>query len=550
MYIVNQLLKDFFYEERFQTIALVALSFIINIIQTSAISSTIAKLINSIKNNSSSNAFGYFTYFVVFSLVYLFFYYFYEKLQIHFLSKMHEWMREKMIYIILKLNNENLGNINFINTFNNINRLSSHLYRGFLNAISNFLPSLVFLIVIFGYFIFQDPIFGICFSLCNVCIILYIISNWDAMLNKSYEYEKQYTKTESSIIEVLNNTDKIIHRGQIPQEMQRISGDLNDSVQASIDYHSLVSNEKTVSNVMVHIVVFISTLYMISQYFNKNIDEIFFITFLSIIILYRDRMDVIMLNIGEVIQKQASLQENYKVFLGKESEYDSLDKYKRDDHSLVFNKITFDRVSFNYPESDVLIFNNMSVSLDTVGSKIIGMNGVSGRGKSTFAKLLLKVYKLQEGDIYIDDVNIRYVDPDYLRKNIVYINQSGKLFDRLIADNMLYACNDDICKERLADIMSYDKIQGLFKNLDIDSALAGSLGENLSGGQRQVVNIISGLIHPSKIMILDEPTNALDGELKRDVINLILDFKKYKQCIFIITHDSEMDPIFDEVLKL
>jgi len=550
MYVVKQLLKDFFYEERFQIIGLVVLSFIINIIQTSAISSTIAKLINSIKKSDHSDAFSFFNYFIVLSSAYLFFYYFYENIQIYFLSKMCEWLREKMVYIILKTNNENLGNINFVKTLNNINRLSSQLYHGFFGVITNFLPSFIFLIVIFGYFISKDPIFGICFALSNAFIIFYIIVNWDNMLNKCYEYEKQHTKTESSIVEVLNNTDKIIHRGQIPQEMQRVSSNLNDSIKSSIDYHLFISNKKTIANIMIHIVMFVSILYMISQHFNKNIDEIFFITFLSIIILYRDRSNVIMLNIGDIIQKQASLKENYKVFLGKESDYDEMDKYIHEERVLLFNKITFDRVSFNYPESNTSIFNDMTVSLDTTGSKIIGMNGVSGRGKSTFVKLLLKVYKLQKGDIYIDDVNIKDIDPDYIRKNIVYINQSGKLFDRLIADNILYACNDDVCKERLSEIMSYEKIQGLFKNLDINSAMAGSLGENLSGGQRQVVNIINGIIHPSKIMILDEPTNALDGELKRDVIQLIHDFKKHKQCIFVITHDSDMDPIFDEVLQI
>jgi ABC-2 type transport system ATP-binding protein len=71
---------------------------------------------------------------------------------------------------------------------------------------------------------------------------------------------------------------------------------------------------------------------------------------------------------------------------------------------------------------------------------------------------------------------------------------------------------------------------------------------NLSGGQRQIVNIIGGLINPSKILILDEPTNALDGELKMDVINMIRDYKKNKKCILVITHDKDIRSIFDEIV--
>jgi ABC-type bacteriocin/lantibiotic exporter with double-glycine peptidase domain len=78
----------------------------------------------------------------------------------------------------------------------------------------------------------------------------------------------------------------------------------------------------------------------------------------------------------------------------------------------------------------------------------------------------------------------------------------------------------------------------------------GTNGENLSGGQRQIINIINGLIIPSKVLILDEPTNALDPFLKKDVISLIKYFKKYKKCIIIISHDKDIYSIFDETINI
>lgn len=99
-------------------------------------------------------------------------------------------------------------------------------------------------------------------------------------------------------------------------------------------------------------------------------------------------------------------------------------------------------------------------------------------------------------------------------------------------------------------ILKYPKINQLYKNVDIHNHSSGPLGENLSGGQRQIVNIIGGLINPSKILILDEPTNALDPELKEELIQLIRDFKQYKKCIIIITHDSAVHSIFDETIRL
>ena len=80
--------------------------------------------------------------------------------------------------------------------------------------------------------------------------------------------------------------------------------------------------------------------------------------------------------------------------------------------------------------------------------------------------------------------------------------------------------------------------------------MAGSLGENLSGGQRQIANVIGGLVNPSPILILDEPTNALDPDLKEELLGIIKHFRKIKKCIFIITHDRDVLSLFDEVIEI
>ena len=98
--------------------------------------------------------------------------------------------------------------------------------------------------------------------------------------------------------------------------------------------------------------------------------------------------------------------------------------------------------------------------------------------------------------------------------------------------------------------MKYPKITELYRNIDIHETQSGSLGDNLSGGQRQIINIMGGLIHPSLVVILDEPTNALDPGLKRELLGLIRDFRKYKKCIFVITHDKDVEPLFDETIRL
>jgi ABC-type bacteriocin/lantibiotic exporter with double-glycine peptidase domain len=211
--------------------------------------------------------------------------------------------------------------------------------------------------------------------------------------------------------------------------------------------------------------------------------------------------------------------------------------------------IQFKNVSFRYSTGENPIYENKNLVLHT-NNKIIGITGLSGNGKSTFAKLILKMYKPDSGNILIDNVDISNIDTTYIRKNITYVNQNSKLFDIKIIDNILYGCNNlDACNGHLEEILKYPKIRELYRNQDLKNGQAGSLGENLSGGQRQVVNLISGLVNPCKILILDEPTNALDPALKKEILELIIDFKKYKKCIMIITHDKDVFPLFNESIK-
>ena len=158
---------------------------------------------------------------------------------------------------------------------------------------------------------------------------------------------------------------------------------------------------------------------------------------------------------------------------------------------------------------------------------------------------------MDEGEILIDGRNIDELDPDYIRDNITYINQNSRLFDSTVLENVLYGCKDeDKCKQHYEYILTYPKIKELYENIDLTKDSAGYSGEKLSGGQRQIVNIIGGLINPSKILILDEPTNALDQQLKMELLEVIKYFKPFKQCIIIITHDRDVYDIFNEELKL
>jgi ABC-type multidrug transport system fused ATPase/permease subunit len=371
------------------------------------------------------------------------------------------------------------------------------------------------------------------------------------MINSNEEYEKHVGETEAYMVEILNNIDKIIYRGQTENEIGMFSEKTEKSINSAMNFYSNINNHSLFMTILVFIILFISLWYLIRLFFKQGIDLTTFITFFTMLLLYRDKMLIIIQQVPDFLEFLGRSDAVLKHFRNMEGEYQTiLDKKVTSNEKINCHRIRFDNVSFKYETNDKYLFRNFNIDLET-NDKIIGITGLSGNGKSTFAKLLLKMYKPTEGAIYIDGQDIKDMDANYIRKNITYVNQNSKLFDKKIVENILYGCSDlDACNGHLNEIMQYKKIKELYKNLDIYNKQSGSLGENLSGGQRQVINIIGGLVNPSKIIILDEPTNALDIDLKQEILDLIRNFKKYKNAIIIITHDKDVYPLFNEKIQI
>jgi ATP-binding cassette subfamily B protein len=315
------------------------------------------------------------------------------------------------------------------------------------------------------------------------------------------------------------------------------------------NFHNFSNNQVFYMTLYLYFIIFASIYYLTVLRTSNKIDKTTFVALFTVLLLYRSKMENSIDDIPEYINYFGRADFVLTLF----NKYVDVIQDKNRNyitHELKFDKITFKNVTFQYENSTKKVFDNMNITLET-NNKIIGVTGLSGNGKTTFIKLFLKLYKCNNGEILIDDVNIEKIDNAYIRKNITYVNQTSKLFDKKVIDNILYACNNiHDCNNHLDEVMKYPKIAQLYKNINIYEKESGSLGENLSGGQRQITNIISGLINPSKILILDEPTNALDPELKRELLSIIKDFKRHKKCIIIITHDKEVYPLFDETIHI
>jgi len=549
MNIIYQLLLKFIKKEQFYIIILFCLTILQTLFQINGISFITANIITFMQKKEYDSVKNYFVYFTIASFILIFIFYIYKIVQNKLVIELMNWIKTELMKIIFETNNENFSNINFTEFITPINRISHSMYLLFYNVLTEMIPNIGFILMISLYFIYTNTFFGILFFIANVFIIVYLVFNWDNLMKLRMEYETKVNYNEKYLIDILNNMDKIILRGKTDDENIIYSELINNGIKKTREFYDGVNNHLLYTTIIVYIIVLASIFYLINLCINKKISVTLFITFFTILLLYRDRIVGTFQNLSDYLEFIGRINFVIKKFnslIGNYNEKDYEKTYK--DIDLNFKEVVFENVSFKYQGTNENIFNNLNMKLDT-NKNTIGIVGYSGKGKSTFVKMITKLYKCDTGKILIDGKDIQDIDTMYLRQNITYINQNSRLFDKKIIENILYACNDlHVCKSHLDEIQKYKKIQELLKRIDIHNKTAGLAGEHLSGGQRQIVNVINGLINPCKILILDEPTSQLDGELKNELLQLINDFKKHKQCIIIITHDRDVYPLLDKTI--
>jgi ABC-type multidrug transport system fused ATPase/permease subunit len=197
---------------------------------------------------------------------------------------------------------------------------------------------------------------------------------------------------------------------------------------------------------------------------------------------------------------------------------------------VIAGEIVFDHVAFAYdPEAPVL----REVSFHVKPGQMIGVVGPTGGGKSTIVSLIPRFYDPTAGKITIDGIDIRDYKLQELRNNIGYVLQETVLFQGTIRDNIAYgragATEDEIMDAaKLADVDEF--VSRMPQGYD---TVVGERGETLSGGQRQRIGIARAIIRNNPILILDEPTAALDTESESMVMKALERLMKGRTVITI-----------------
>lgn len=393
----------------------------------------------------------------------------------------------------------------------------SFAFSRLVALISSLTASLIVLVYIF----INSWVLGI-EIIIFVGILYLVINKYDPMLiNVHKERKKVQDKFTSLVNESIRGIREIKTLGvknNLMSNMREIIKSIFDKSKEEVSIRKKYNALTFLLKIFLEGVVFITCAFLI---YKGSITIGFFVTMTYYIYRFTNLIDNIN-NFSQTYQKLiVSLQRVNEILENRlyEDEIFGNEKINK-----VKGLIEFKNVSFSYPDEDNIL-NDFNIKLEP--NKKIAIVGKSGQGKSTLFNLITRVFDVKEGLITLDDINIKDLTEEELRKHISIIRQEPFIFNRTILENFKII-NKDIELEEIRKYtkMSYldDYIMSLPNGYD---TILGEGGVNLSGGQKQRLSIARTLAKNSEVILFDEATSALDNSsqdyIKKTIDNLIKD---------------------------
>lgn len=210
--------------------------------------------------------------------------------------------------------------------------------------------------------------------------------------------------------------------------------------------------------------------------------------------------------------------------------------------------IKFNNVNFTYPDSGIVALNNLSFELKNGQS--IAILGKTGSGKSTLANLICRLFDVTEGEILVDEKNIKTINLSKYRKSIGYVPQEDFLFSDTIENNIAFGESGETNQEAVKNAAKNAEVYAnIIEFPDGFETRVGERGITLSGGQKQRVAMARALMREPSIMIFDDSLSAVDTETEERIIQNLKTIMQGKSTI-IISHRVSSVKHCDKIIFL
>ena len=414
---------------------------------------------------------------------------------------------------------------------------------GFIvNTIIPVLVDLFTLIGIFIFFFIKNVYLGVGSVLITIAvsIMIYFIQKQqsDAIL-KEREQATRVTSFIGEIITIKKEINVMNASNEVVARMDKVFEKLKEYKVKKQNYLYRIWTCTLVAILVVNVISFVGGGFFYSK-------RIITFGFVYVIYSYGNMLKSPLENMQNYIQSYMMAKES----IGRINDIISFDDEISKGHLCLEKKISSIKVEnvFHKFGNDYALQN---INFEIGNAEKLGIFGGSGSGKSTLCKILCKLYEIQEGNVFINDVNIKEIYTENLRKHIGYLTAGEQIFKASLKDNLDMFSNLDF--ETVLSIIKDNGLEfflGINKSDDICEKLNSELDKDkLSSGQKQLINLIRLFFSEKDFVIFDEAAASISEDIEKEYFELLDKISK-KHILIIITHNVERLEKCDKILML
>lgn len=381
-------------------------------------------------------------------------------------------------------------------------------------------------------------------TLCPIIISIILIFIMIKRIEKHYNASRKKFSTLTEFVQ--ESTDSIRTTKAYVGEQKQTDEFLRKNTDLKRTNYKIIKDETLISvfmNLGIGIGIGLSILFGGKMVINNQISVGDFVAFNGYMLILQSPISWIPWMVKHTKKFQVAYN-RLDDFLKMQEEKIKIYEYNPDN---LYGDIEINNLSYKYPNGGENVLKDINIKIEQ--GKSLGIIGVLGSGKTTLMNLLMKLYKVPDGKIFIDGKDINTIKTDTIRHNICYITQDNFLFSSTLKDNInlfrdIYA-EDDIL-ESTKSSMIFDEINDMPDGIN---TIIGEKGIDLSGGQKQRVTISRAFLNQSNIVIFDDTFSALDNKTEEALLRNIRRLTRNKTCIIISNRISDIKHC-DEIIVL
>lgn len=423
-----------------------------------------------------------------------------------------------------------------VTRINDISNIKDLISKIFVTVFIDVVFLIMIIIVLFNINT-KLTLIAILISLLYILLALKYNQKICNLVNDSY---KEATNVNSYLVESINSIETIKGLNVINYVKEKMKKKYHSFTNNNLLIVNLLSKENFYKEIITYFGTTLIMYYGIKLINNGMIEVTTLIAFITLISYYLEPISNI-IELNYVYNNSLmSIKRIMELYYIKNENY-QINKNNKE----IIGNINFNNVSFSYNGINNILNN---INLKIIAKEKVLICGGSGKGKSTLVKLLARFMDNYEGNIFIDNMDIKDYDLGYIRDRVCYVSQNENLFTDTIYNNIVL--DNKVRFKKIKEISKIVCIEEIIKKLPLKyNTLLEENGCNLSGGERQRLILARTLIKDRDVYILDEALSQVDINTERIILKNIFDYLKDKTVI-IISHRFNNNDLFERIIDI